>query len=120
MSTAITWLKAKLFLLSITFWWVAFFILMSPIQLPVTIAATWVKSLRIYRYGLWIGQDQLINAIHGGNPDITVSSRLGFMAIKGSKTALVMEKVVNFLFYISVGQKDHCRASIEHDEQHYT
>lgn len=113
------WIKAKMFLLSITFCWIVLFLVMSPIQLPVTIAAIWVKGLKRYRYGLWIGQDQLINAMHNGNPDVTVSSKIGYMAMKGSNTALVMEKVVNFLFYISVGQKDHCKASIEYDEEHF-
>ena len=111
-------LKAKLLLLSVALVWLFFIIVMSPIQLPVTVLAIWFKPLRGYRYKLWISQDQLVNAIHNGNPDITVSSRIGWMAEQGSKTATAMAKVVDFLFYIAIGQRDHCRVSIERDEDH--
>lgn len=113
-----SWIKAKLLLLSVALVWLFFIAVMTPIQLPVTLLAIWVKPLRSYRYKLWISQDQLVNAIHNGNPDITVSSRIGWMAEQGSKTATAMAKVVDFLFYVAIGQRDHCRVSIERDEDH--
>jgi hypothetical protein len=76
--------------------------------------------MRQYRYGLWISQDQLVNAILGGNPDVTVSSKVGYMALQGSATATYMAKVIDWLFYVAVGQSDHCYVSIEKDEKHYT
>ena len=112
-----TWFKAKLLLLSISVVWLFFIAVMAPLQIPVTIAAIKFKQLRKYRYNLWISQDQLVNAIHGGNPDVTVSSRIGFMALKGSKTAAAMARVVDLLFYIAIGQEDHFFSSIEWDEE---
>ena len=126
------WIKAKLLLLSIAFVWAGSAFL--HVKLPfadynfyvgyIYIAATLMQLTRIealkrYGYSWWISTDQMVNVLHGGNPDITVASKIGYMAVQGSKTALAMEYVVNFLFYISVGQKDHCKASIEHDEKHY-
>lgn len=111
-------LKAKFLLLSVALVWMLFILVMAPLQLPVTLLAWPVKGLRGYRYKIWIAQDQLVNAIHNGNPDITVSSRIGWMAEQGSKTAASMAVVVDWLFYVAIGQVNHCRASIERDEDH--
>jgi uncharacterized membrane protein YhaH (DUF805 family) len=113
-----SWIKAKLLLLSVALVWLFFIAVLSPLQLPVTLLAIPFKRLRNYRYKLWIAQDQLVNAIHNGNPDITVSSRIGWMAEQGSKTAAAMAVVVDWLFYIATGQVNHCRAAIERDEDH--
>mgnify|MGYP003656855917 CR=1 FL=1 len=113
------WLKAKLLLLSVAITWLFFMVIMSPLQLPVTLLAIPIKSMRRYRWSIFIAQDQLVNALHNGNPDITVSSRVGYMARQGSKTAYAMAKVIDFLFYVAIGQKNHCDVSIEHDEVHY-
>ena len=84
----LTFIKSKLLLLSITITWLFFIIVMSPLQLPLTLLGK-SRDTRIgrYTYGLWIAQDQLVNAIHAGNPDVTVSSKVGYMALQGSKTA---------------------------------
>lgn len=111
-------IKAKILLLSVALTWAFFIAVMSPLQLPVTVAAIFIKRLRPYRYGLWIAQDQLVNAIHLGNPDITISSKVGYMAAQGSKTAKAMAAVIDWLFYVAVGQLNHCAVSIEKDEKH--
>lgn len=113
-----SFIKAKLILLSVAIVWLFFIVIMSPLQLPVTIAAIWLKQLRGYRHKIWIAQDQLVNALHNGNPDITVSSMVGYMAESGSKTAKAMAAVIDFLFYIAIGQRNHCAVSIERDEEH--
>ena len=115
------WLKAKVFLLSIVAVWSALLFLTwrGWFQIVITILAWPIKALRRYRYSLWIAQDQDVNTMHNGNPDITVSSKVGYMAEQGSKTATAMAKVIDFLFYISIGQKNHCAVSIERDEVHY-
>ncbi|MFC4699399.1 hypothetical protein ACFO4O_04400 [Glaciecola siphonariae] len=115
----LSWFKAKLLLLSVALIWALFIVFMSPLQLPVTLLAIRYKKMRRYRYGLWIAQDQLVNAIHAGNPDVTISSKVGYMARKGSKTAYAMAKVIDGLFYLAIGQKNHCDISIETDEEHY-
>lgn len=114
-----SYIKAKMLLLSVAVVWLFFIVVMAPLIIPVTITAIWYKPLRGYRYKLWIAQDQMVNAIHNGNPDITVSSRVGYMSANGSKTARVMEIVIDFLFYIAIGQRNHCAVSIEYDEDHY-
>ena len=78
------------------------------------------KTLKDWSYNFWIAQDQLVNAFFFGKCDVTISSKVGLMAEKGSKTAQCMEFVIDYLFYIAVGQVGHCRASIERDEEHNT
>jgi hypothetical protein len=111
-------LRAKFLLLSVGLVWLFFILIMAPLQMPVTILAVWLKPLRGYRYKLWIAQDQLVNAIHNGTPDTTVSSRVGLMAENGSKTAKKMAAVIDFMFYVAIGQRNHCAVSIERDEVH--
>jgi hypothetical protein len=115
-----TWLKAKLILLGILITWICLIVLMSPFQVPLTLSAIFIKRFRLYNYHFWIWQDQGINVIFGGNPDITISSKVGYMALNGSKTAQSMEVVIDWLFYITVRQVDHCRVSIELRERHFT
>lgn len=112
--------KGKLLLLSVAVTWLVLITLMSPLQLPLTLLGR-SRGTRIgrYTYGLWIGQDQLVNAIHAGNPDVTISSKVGYMAEQGSATAQRMEIVIDWLFYKAVKQENHCRVSIEKDEEHY-
>lgn len=112
--------RAKLLLISITLVWTALLLLTwrGWYQIVITLLAIPVKNLRQYRYGLWIAQDQDVNAIHNGNPDVTVSSRVGYWAENGSKTAKAMAKVIDLLFYIAIGQRNHCAVSIERDEVH--
>lgn len=69
-----------------------------------------------YTFKLWVSNDQYINSVFGGNEDHTISGRVGFYAIKGNPVALVMEFVINLIFWVAVGQKNHCRDSIEWDE----
>ena len=114
-------LKSKLLLLSITLTWLLFIALMSPVQLPLTLLRKKRGTvLGDYVYGLWIAQDQLVNAVHAGNPDVTVSSKVGYMSQQGSTTARCMEVVIDYLFYVATGQENHCFVSIEQDEKHYT
>lgn len=113
-----SFVAAKLLLLSVAVTWLLFIVIMSPLQIPVTLLAIPFKGLRGYRYKIWIAQDQLVNALHNGNPDITVSSMVGYMSREGSKTARAIEVVIDWLFYISIGQKNHCLVSIEEDEDH--
>lgn len=116
--------KSRLVLLTILVLWASLLIgtWRGWYQILVTILA-WVlnnEKLNLYRYGLWIAQDQDVNALIFGNPDVTVSSKLGYMKQQGSRTAQYAANVVDKMFYIAVGQVNHCVASIEHDELHYT
>jgi len=58
-----------------------------------------------------IGIDQLGNAVAGGNPDVTVSARVGYNAknVEGKTRYywLLMEFIINFTFYPLDGP-EHC------------
>jgi hypothetical protein len=110
-----SWLKAKALILSVGATWLFFILVMLPLIGPVTVLAIWFKQLRPYRYRLWIGQDQLVNVIHNGDPDHTISGRVGHMSLQGSKTAAVMERIIDWMFYVAIKQEQHCRKSIEWD-----
>lgn len=120
------WLKAKLLLLSVALVWAFFIYNVWEVQLAITLLGCFPnKVLRGLRYGFWIVQDQAVNVVVSalllkvGNPDVTVSSKVGYMAEQGSKTAAAMAKVIDLLFKLAVNQDDHCAASIERDEAHY-
>ena len=113
-----SFVKAKLFLFSIAVIWLVMIVLLSPVQMPVTLLAIKLPKLRAYRYGLWIAQDQFINALFMGNPDVTISSKVGYMAREGSETAKKMAVVIDWMFWVTIKQENHCAASIEHDEKH--
>lgn len=59
-----------------------------------------------------IAIDQLVNTICLGDPDETISSRLG-KARHNSKVALFFARIVDALFF---WQKNHTKSSIEVDE----
>jgi hypothetical protein len=61
-----------------------------------------------YAMNMLLGEDQLYNTPFGGNPDMTISSRLG-LYYKNSFLA----KLVNILAF----DKNHCKNAIEEDEE---
>lgn len=63
-----------------------------------------------YFWNILISIDQLVNTILGGDPDETISSRLGKMKLKGSKFAYYMCKTLSLI------DNRHCVKSIEEDE----
>lgn len=127
-----TWAKAKLLLLSILIVWIGSAFLHWDIPYTdysfylgyVYISATLAVlsgNARLKRRGRawWMITDQAVNVVHGGNEDVTVSSKVGYMASKGSDTAQAMEKAINAFWYLIFKQKDHCNKAIERDEVHY-
>jgi hypothetical protein len=65
-----------------------------------------------YLFNLLIAVDQFFNALLGGNPDETISSRVG-KKVTTSPFAFVVGGWINSIFF---WQKDHVKESIEHDE----
>jgi hypothetical protein len=72
-------------------------------------------SLKKYFYNLGVGVDQLFNAILGGNPDQTVSGRLGkrIQEGKATKFEIVLCRILSFLDPYT---NRHCVDSIDIDE----
>lgn len=69
-----------------------------------------------YLMNILIGFDQLGNALFDGNPDETISSRVGKAAIAGKRRAIILEALINLLFAVIRGQRNHCENCIERDE----
>lgn len=64
--------------------------------------------------------DQFFNAIACGNPDATISARVGYFSDKRRKTPFkgywkTLELVINFTFYPIEGP-DHCKQSYHADK----
>ena len=126
------YIKAKLLLIAILLIWIGSAFL--HMDIPFTDFTLWgwhmylvatvvrfIPNKLCQRWGLsfWMWTDQGVNVILGGNEDVTVSSKVGYMAEQGSKTAAAMAKVIDLLFKLAVNQDNHCAVSIERDEEHY-
>jgi hypothetical protein len=55
-----------------------------------------------------ISIDQLGNTICNGDPDETISSRVGRGAVAGKRWALMLEPIINWI----MGSPTHCRDAI--------
>lgn len=78
-----------------------------------------------YIYNLLVAFDQLGNAIAGGDPDSTISARVGFFANQGENLTKYprfwkfLEKIINFAFW-PVDGNNHCKDAYESDpEKHF-
>lgn len=70
-----------------------------------------------YIKNILISIDQFINTIFGGDPDETISSRLGKWHQTGLNTTgirKIVYKIVNFI--VELFEQDHFKKSIEEDE----
>jgi hypothetical protein len=65
--------------------------------------------MKKYIWNILISFDQLLNTILTGDPDETLSSRVGKRARKGDKFSKCVCKVLDII------DKDHCEKSIERD-----
>jgi hypothetical protein len=95
--------------------------LLTPVgwyRLAITILSQPFRQFRGYAFDLWIASDQHMNAVFGGNPDTTISGRVGYYAMQGRTGYIVAECIIDAIFYIAIRQVGHCRASIEPDETH--
>lgn len=68
-------------------------------------------KLTQYFWNVLVALDQLANTLLGGDPDETMSSRMG-KDIKANKCKLC--KVI--CYFLGLIEKDHCNKSIEPDE----
>lgn len=77
------------------------------------------SNIKAYFKNLAIAADQTINAIFGGYPDETLSSRLYRKDVEANKSHwTAIRKAVDALFF---WQKSHCRSSYlrEKDKAHF-
>ena len=66
--------------------------------------------MKKYFGNIFISVSQLFNAILGGDPDETMSSRIGKGARKGNKFCIFLSRVLDIF------ENDHCKEAIEEDE----
>ena len=66
--------------------------------------------IKRYLINILIAADQGINALAGGNPDETISSRAAKAQLNNKRWGCVLCKLLNYL------DKDHCIKNIELDE----
>jgi hypothetical protein len=66
--------------------------------------------MKKYVWNVLVSVDQFFNTLLGGDPDETISSRMGKRARKGDKLGKIVCKILNFF------QEGHCQKSIEEDE----
>ena len=72
--------------------------------------------LRAYAFNVLVAIDTLLNAVLGGDPGETVSSRLGKGKLKKQPVHTFLSRVVDLIFEMLFSQEDHCVKSIQHDE----
>lgn len=65
--------------------------------------------MKRYLWNLFIALDQLANAMIGGDPDETISSRAGKAARRGRWWGCILCRLLDLL------EKNHCELSIEAD-----
>ena len=70
-------------------------------------------DVKKYFWNILVGIDQLGNAITGGDPDETISSRLGKVVVKKAETSNIAWIVC---YLLSLVDSDHCQEAIEPDE----
>lgn len=66
--------------------------------------------MKLYVLNVLIALDQFGNALVGGSPDETISSRAGKAQQKGKRWGCVLCRFLNWF------ERDHCAKSIEPDE----
>lgn len=72
------------------------------------------QQAKSYCKRVLIAIDQLCNAVIGGSPDETMSSRVWRNSLKGYWYAKVGVKILDAVFSL-FGDKDHCRVSYENE-----
>ena len=76
--------------------------------------------IKKYIFNLLISIDQLANTILGGDPDETLSSRMGKMVVRwrvgSTKSQLRYKLAVAICWLLNKIDPDHCNKSIEHNE----
>ena len=76
-----------------------------------------MKTFKRYIRNLGISIDQLGNALTGGDPDETISSRLGKCKERGSSICTAVCKVLTRIWqFFGSKQHSHCIDVIERDE----
>lgn len=72
--------------------------------------------VRAYAFNLFVSVDIVANAVIGGDPGETISSRAGKGKLKGQPVHTFLSRIIDLIFEMLFSQKDHCVKSIQGDE----
>ena len=80
-----------------------------------------MRKIAKWLWNVLVAIDQLGNTIAGGNPDITISARVGYFANKSNDRRFYyywrcLEAVIDFTFYPLDGSK-HCLQALQGDNE---
>ena len=76
---------------------------------------------RSWPVAVLVAIDQLGNAIAGGNPDSTISARVGFFSVhakRGKGYWIVLQSIINFAFY-PIDGPGHCYQAWQSDKDEH-
>lgn len=71
-----------------------------------------ITKIKLYFWNILIALDQLINTILGGDPDETISSRMGKIVAKKPDSCVLCVWICNVLHWFDA---DHCNRVAEAD-----
>ena len=111
-----TKLEAILWLLVFMVLWLLLWLAQPVIMLSSILCALFGKG-KVQQWGVncWEGEDNKASAQLGGDPDESISSRLGKARKKGSGWTIIANKL-DLVAYELFGDVNHCDNSIERDE----
>ena len=112
-----TQIKAMFFLALVFFNWASLIIIMLPLMVVAKVVDKILPNVK-WLYSILLAQDHLVHAIMGGHFKTTISGMLGYLKLARSRTGTVAAKVVDLLFYIALGQTNHCVGAMEIEDIH--
>ena len=72
----------------------------------------WLRLLRQYLINVLYAGDVLINAVIGGDPRETISSRVGKGREAGKPVHTVIANIIDWVFWIAFREREHCFLAI--------
>jgi hypothetical protein len=76
-----------------------------------------MNKIKKYFWNILISFDQFVNTIFGGDPDETISSRMGKWARNDENSRGLKKPIYEIAnFIVNLFEKDHFKKSIEEDE----
>jgi hypothetical protein len=83
-------------------------------------SVAWMGVVAKFAYNLGLGLDQFVNVLLLGDPDESLSGRLGRALMSGRPKWWVrpLAKANDWLWYVARGEVDHCLNAVELEEQH--
>jgi len=89
---------------------------LSVFMLIMAVLAFMPGSIGQWAFNYWIAVDQLANSLTLGDPDETISSRMGKWSMAEDPGMFRYATSGTICFFLDIVDEGHCTNSIEHDE----